>query len=545
MNSAADTQYINTISINNDSSINIVSGGAYLRFNNSTNQGDRFRYYKSSSYTGQQPISLYKYTGQAATVTDSDKIQASLIAPYYNKGVYTKKTQIYVSEAGKNDIAQHFLGSVQVDRTTYYNGDSLLMGNYDGTFKDVNSQTGINSGYGTDANGNLTQFKLLNIENKEISNPTYSANNTHPNWHDKDENGNNVGKGMEGFYMTLNDMTEGNYFDGWSFENNKATYGDGVNVIKGSNKFVQDFLAFTAPCLQPMVLDASSSNYFQITKLEISEGNHVNFGKYLSLKMYVSSTNDTKVNNKELILSEARIYTGNQIIDEDVNAKLRINSVSGGKVESSHENGIYYKPDGQTITFTVTPYEDYELTGLTVTNNNELLEIEFDPTGCEFNVQMNGDVVVTPEFTKVETGDDSGDTLAPLTEAKSLSFANKAQRTEFSTTRQVWTQNNVTLINDKAASSNNVADYANPVRLYAGSSITIECSVGTFNKIVFTCKGSSYVTPLKDSIGTVDGVTVTTSGSNVTVVFAKAVSVFEIEKLTKQVQLNSLTVSHD
>ena len=51
----------NTITFKSASQIDIVSGGAYLRFNASSGQY-RFRYYKSSSYTGQKAIVLYKWT---------------------------------------------------------------------------------------------------------------------------------------------------------------------------------------------------------------------------------------------------------------------------------------------------------------------------------------------------------------------------------------------------------------------------------------------------------------------------------------------------
>ena len=54
------TSYTNTLTINSDASVNIVSGGAYLRYNPTSGQ-TRFRYYKSSSYTGQKAIHLYKY----------------------------------------------------------------------------------------------------------------------------------------------------------------------------------------------------------------------------------------------------------------------------------------------------------------------------------------------------------------------------------------------------------------------------------------------------------------------------------------------------
>lgn len=51
----------NTITFKSASEITIVSGGAYLRFNATSGQY-RFRYYKSSSYTGQKAIVLYKWT---------------------------------------------------------------------------------------------------------------------------------------------------------------------------------------------------------------------------------------------------------------------------------------------------------------------------------------------------------------------------------------------------------------------------------------------------------------------------------------------------
>ena len=57
--SSTTTTYANSITFDSDGNANIVSGGTYLRFNNGTND-QRFRYYKSSSYTSQQAIQLYK-----------------------------------------------------------------------------------------------------------------------------------------------------------------------------------------------------------------------------------------------------------------------------------------------------------------------------------------------------------------------------------------------------------------------------------------------------------------------------------------------------
>lgn len=59
LKSSESTIYPNTIKFAADGSVDIVSSKAHLRFNNTSSQM-RFRYYKSSSYTAQKAISLYK-----------------------------------------------------------------------------------------------------------------------------------------------------------------------------------------------------------------------------------------------------------------------------------------------------------------------------------------------------------------------------------------------------------------------------------------------------------------------------------------------------
>lgn len=66
----------NTISINDDKTVNVVSsGGAYLRYNAASNQ-NRFRYYKSSSYTGQKAICLYKKETSYAVTSNLSHVTA-------------------------------------------------------------------------------------------------------------------------------------------------------------------------------------------------------------------------------------------------------------------------------------------------------------------------------------------------------------------------------------------------------------------------------------------------------------------------------------
>ena len=143
----------------------------------------------------------------------------------------------------------------------------------------------------------------------------------------------------------------------------------------------------------------------------------------------------------------------------------------------------------------------------------------------------------------VEPGE-GGDEPVLVEKTASLSFANKAQRTTFTTTQQIWEQNGLKLTNDKASSTNAVADYANPARFYAGSKLTLDAP-GAIKSIKFTCNSSTYATAMKNSVGTVAGATVTTSGSDVTVTFTEAtVAQFVVAKMTAQVRMNSLTVTY-
>lgn len=120
----------------------------------------------------------------------------------------------------------------------------------------------------------------------------------------------------------------------------------------------------------------------------------------------------------------------------------------------------------------------------------------------------------------------------------SISFASTANRTEFNDSKQVWATDGLTLTNNKAASSSNVADYSNPARFYASSSITVECA--RMKSIVFECSSSSYANALKSSI---TGATASVDGSKVTVTFSSPVDSFTIAKLTAQVRMKSVTVN--
>ena len=126
----------------------------------------------------------------------------------------------------------------------------------------------------------------------------------------------------------------------------------------------------------------------------------------------------------------------------------------------------------------------------------------------------------------------SGTTTTPTT--ASLSFASTAQRTTLTTSQQVWTQNGITLTNDKGSSTSNVADYSNPARFYKSSKITITAP-GNITKIVFKC--------VKDYVISITGAT--TSGYNVTVSLDGTSDTYTVNTLSAQVRMNSLEVTYD
>ena len=230
------------------------------------------------------------------TVDDLNK----LVTKYYNNGVYTKKTQIDATEAFKNDIATYFHGtSVQLDRTTYYKGNALLMGDFDGGFDE------INSGYGTETStGKMTHF-VYNTD-KNSTKIDYTVSKTHKNWHNSNLDG------MEGFYFTLHDMTSSDYFKNWTAN----TY----TVENANDPYLADFLNFTAPCLYDTVLGTNFVTAKGIT-LKIEDKT-----TYLSLQIILGSTNSGSVKNTSRILSEARVYIDNILFNEEISYSLVVNN---------------------------------------------------------------------------------------------------------------------------------------------------------------------------------------------------------------------------
>lgn len=181
---------------------------------------------------------------------------------------------------------------------------------------------------------------------------------------------------------------------------------------------------------------------------------------------------------------------------------------------------------GDTITVTGTIVNYQHSSGDT--------EVEFTQ-GCTLVSWTDGGST-TPDIPDQPDTPDTPD--VPAGEGVTLSFADKANRTEFSTEKQVWQQNGITVTNEKASSASNVADYYNPARFYKNSSL--EIAYPGMIKFEAACTNTDYATALKNSIA---GATVTVSGATVTVELPAAADSFYISALSGgQVRVSSITV---
>lgn len=118
---------------------------------------------------------------------------------------------------------------------------------------------------------------------------------------------------------------------------------------------------------------------------------------------------------------------------------------------------------------------------------------------------------------------------------------NKTQRTEYSSTKQTWTNGEITFINNKASSTTNVGDYSNPIRLYKSSEI-IFSAVGSISQITITsATGSDYIEKLEESLNNAD-LEYSKNNSNYTITVSNTNELTLV--LAGQVRFTSITVTY-
>ena len=121
-----------------------------------------------------------------------------------------------------------------------------------------------------------------------------------------------------------------------------------------------------------------------------------------------------------------------------------------------------------------------------------------------------------------------------------ISFANKAQRTEYSTSKQVWEQNGIVVTNEKASSTSNVGDYSNPARFYKSSKVTIKCNLGNITKIEISgCGENKYATPWNTNSDAV------VSGTNATITPKSSSDTYTIATLNGQARAGQMVITYE
>ena len=103
---AQETELTNTLSIESGNFVVKGLGGAYLRYNKGSND-KRFRYFKSSTYTQQQPIALYKKQEAPAT-----KVADVTVSPAF--GDIAKGTEVTISCATEGAVLDGYVGETDV-----------------------------------------------------------------------------------------------------------------------------------------------------------------------------------------------------------------------------------------------------------------------------------------------------------------------------------------------------------------------------------------------------------------------------------------------
>ena len=142
-------------------------------------------------------------------------------------------------------------------------------------------------------------------------------------------------------------------------------------------------------------------------------------------------------------------------------------------------------------------------------------------------------VVIVPVF--------AAETTATIT------FDDPAKAT-WSAEQQAWTENGITVTNNKAASTTNIdvsKKYSNPARFYKASEVIIEYPGMT--KVVIdatTANGKDYAAPWKDSLDASVG-TATVSGDDVTITLNAPTDKLVFSQMTAQARAYSITVYAD
>ena len=537
LKSSKTTTYNNALSINADGSVNFVSGGAYLRYNASSGQY-RFRYYKSSSYTGQKAIALYKYT-EAAGGGDEVVKAASPLLPES------------CSFEGEKEIE---ITNKTADATVFYSTDGVTFDKYTEPFKiDATTTVTAYAQIGEDETTKSSEVSATytKIEPKKIAEVIAAGAG------EAMTTGTVVATYSQGFL--LGDGT--GYILVYQGSDKGFVVGEVVKV-NGTTSLYAGLLQFgtdaivektdnVAEVVHPDVTTmdgAAMDNYLKAISVKYVEyiGELTISGTYYNVavegaKTAVGSISYPKsglVNAENGAIVKVTGYTIGVNSDKYVNTMAvkvevveeghvelpAVSVVDGAEIEQGTE--ITITPAAKnTVTYSVNGADAVEITEETIITADVLGEMTLDVTSTYDGETLTATYtfVVVPVVVK---------------ETATLTFDDKSKRTEYSTTKQVWTENGVTVTNNKGKSTTNVGDYCAPARFYKLSELIVECA-SPMSKIEFVCSENGYAASLKTSIG---GLAVA-NGNVVTVELFEPIEKFIVTLTDAKVFVNEITVT--
>lgn len=253
-----------------------------------------------------------------------------------------------------------------------------------------------------------------------------------------------------------------------------------------------------------------------------------------------TSKDDVKAGDYVVVKGKLLNYNGTYEINKDNQLVQHIKAATITIADITMEVG-----ETKTIAATVVPAEaevTYTITenaanAISLSGNTITALAEGTATITATVAETNENLAATVEFTVTVTSAEQGgedDNIKTAT----LTFDDTSKRTTFTTSQQIWTENGVTLINDKSSSTSNVADYYNPARFYKNSLITIEHTSKKITKIVFDCNKDTYADALNEAIKNAGAI----SNDLVTYTLQEAKESFAILLTAGQVQLDAIIV---
>ena len=126
-----------------------------------------------------------------------------------------------------------------------------------------------------------------------------------------------------------------------------------------------------------------------------------------------------------------------------------------------------------------------------------------------------------------------------------ISFDNKSKRIAYDSLHQVWVDNNVVLVNNKNASTDDVKDEFNPVRIYKNSSLSVKTkNKDLISKIEVYCKDADHAGNLESALAEMANATITKEGQIVTIVLDTPTNNFEMVLTANAVHISKIVVGY-